>query len=74
MVQEIRYNELDVSISQEEILKAISKLKNNKSPGLDNITNNMLKVVSKGFYLVFKNYLTLVLRVEIIQRFGPKGM
>jgi hypothetical protein len=43
MVQEIRYNELDVSISQEEILKAISKLKNNKSPGLDNITNNMLK-------------------------------
>jgi hypothetical protein len=37
------FNELDVSISQEEILKAISKLKNNKSPGLDNITNNMLK-------------------------------
>jgi hypothetical protein len=37
------FNELDVSISQEEISKAISKLKNNKSPGLDNITNNMLK-------------------------------
>ena len=37
------FNELDYLISTDEINKAISKLKCNKSPGLDNISNNMLK-------------------------------
>lgn len=37
------FNELDMHITCAEISKAISKLKSNKSPGLDNISNNMLK-------------------------------
>ena len=37
------FNELDKTISQKEITDAISKLKYNKSPGLDNLSNNMLK-------------------------------
>jgi hypothetical protein len=37
------FNELDMHISKAEISKAISKLKNGKSPGLDNIPTNMLK-------------------------------
>lgn len=37
------FNELDFHISKAEISKAISKLKNSKSPGLDKISNNMLK-------------------------------
>ena len=37
------FNELDMRISPKEITKAISKLKYNKSPGLDNISNNLLK-------------------------------
>ena len=37
------FNELDMLISPEEISKAISKLKCNKSSGLDTISNNMLK-------------------------------
>ena len=41
--KEIIFNELDMRISLDEISKAIGKLKYNKSPGLDNISNNMLK-------------------------------
>ena len=37
------FNELDMHISKAEISKAISKLKCGKSPGLDNISTNMLK-------------------------------
>lgn len=37
------FNELDYTITESEIVKAISKIKLNKSPGLDNITNNMIK-------------------------------
>lgn len=37
------FNELDMPITNEEVSKAISKLKYNKSPGLDNLSNNMLK-------------------------------
>ena len=35
--------ELNVSITSEEILQATKALKNNKSPGLDNILNEHLK-------------------------------
>ena len=37
------FNELDFQISESEISKAISGLKCNKSPGLDRISNHMLK-------------------------------
>ncbi|XP_063442678.1 uncharacterized protein LOC134722974 [Mytilus trossulus] len=37
------FNELDISIKDTEISKALAKLKPNKSPGMDNISNNMLK-------------------------------
>jgi hypothetical protein len=37
------FNELESIIMEKEISKAISHLKNHKSPGLDNISNNMIK-------------------------------
>jgi hypothetical protein len=37
------FNELDYRITKSEISEAISKLKCNKSPGLDRISNHMLK-------------------------------
>lgn len=43
MEKQITFNELDIKISTKEISKAISKLKINKAPGLDNISNNMIK-------------------------------
>jgi hypothetical protein len=39
------FNELDVPITEQEIVLAISQMKINKAPGIDNITNNMKKVV-----------------------------
>ena len=36
-------NELDFPIKESEISRTLAKLKLNKSPGLDNISNNMLK-------------------------------
>ena len=37
------FSPLDFRITTDEILKGISKLKKNKSPGKDSITNNMIK-------------------------------
>jgi hypothetical protein len=37
------FNNLDNNITGKEIIYAISKLHGNKSPGLDNISNNMIK-------------------------------
>ena len=37
------FNELDFSIKESEISRTLAKLKLNKFPGLDNISNNMLK-------------------------------
>jgi hypothetical protein len=37
------FNELDYIISEEEILKTIKELKNNKAAGFDIIINEMLK-------------------------------
>ena len=53
MEQKQTFNKLDFKISQEEVKNAILKIKNNKSPGLDNITNEMIKT--------WKNILTPVL-------------
>ena len=56
------FNELDAHISTDEISKAILKLKTNKSPGLDNISSNMLKcgqaVLIPSFYKLFNACLT----------------
>ena len=38
------FNELDYKISDSEILKSINKLKNGKTPGLDGITYEMIKL------------------------------
>ena len=37
------FNQLDVPITEQEIVLAISQMKINKAPGIDNITNNMIK-------------------------------
>ena len=37
------FNELDFEISQSEVSKAIAKVSGNKAPGLDNISNHMIK-------------------------------
>ena len=37
------FNELDYTITEKEISVAISKLKSGKAPGLDTVSNNMLK-------------------------------
>lgn len=55
--KEICFNELDFPISEKEIDVAISQLKLNKSPGLDNVSNNMIKssksTLTKCFKKVF---------------------
>jgi hypothetical protein len=38
------FNELDFPIKESEISRTLAKLKLNKSPGFDNILNNMLKI------------------------------
>jgi hypothetical protein len=52
------FNELDFPISLDEI--AISKFKLNKSPGLDNVTNNMIKCSQSTLLKCLKKYLILL--------------
>lgn len=47
MEKEKIFNELDFAITFKELTDAIAKLKNNKTPGLDNINNEMLKNTSQ---------------------------
>lgn len=42
------FNELDYKITDKEVLKAISNLKNNKAVGLDNICNEMFKCLNNN--------------------------
>ena len=56
------FNESDFQITESEIVNAISKLKNNKAPGLDTISNEMLKhcqtFLIKCLYKIFNSCLT----------------
>ena len=52
------FNELDFQISLDKI--AISKYKLNKSPGLDNVSNNMIKCSQSTLLKCFKKYLILL--------------
>lgn len=45
------FNNLDNNITDKEIIDAISKLYGNKSPGLDNISNNMIIMHSQSFLI-----------------------
>ena len=65
------YNDLDNVISQKEITSAISKLKNKKAPGLDNISNTMIKQ-SQTVLLPSQNYLIPVCLMANIHSHGLK--
>ena len=49
------FNELDFSIKESEISRTLAKFKLTKSTGLDNISNNMLKMDNLFYYQVLKN-------------------
>lgn len=56
----ICFNELDFPISESEITEAISKIKLNKAPELDNISNNMLKCSQTALLQCYKKKIILV--------------
>ena len=58
------FNELNRNISCAEISSAIAKIKNNKSPGLDNISNNMIKHSQAFMINCFHKSLTSVFYLE----------
>jgi len=57
------FNELDVKITAKELTEALSNLKNNKSPGLDQISNEMLK---NGTHQVNATLLNLFNKVFVL--------
>ena len=64
------FNEVDSIIMEKEISKAISHLKSNKSPGLDNISNNMIKHSQTFLLKVYKKKLISAFHQEFIQILG----
>lgn len=56
----------DSDITLDELLSAISKLKNKKSPGLDKIPNEALKNLSPAWYAYILNLFNSILRDEKI--------
>ena len=51
------FNELDFPITESEISDAMLKIKLNKSPGLDNITNNMIRCSQSALIKCYKKNL-----------------
>ena len=65
------FNELDSIIMEKEILKTISHIKSNKSPGLDNISNDMIKHSQTFFIENFSDFLLIsAFHPEFIQTLG----
>jgi hypothetical protein len=64
------FNELDFPIKESEISRTLAKLKLNKSPGLDNISNNMLKMDKLFYYQLLKKCLMHVFHLVDIPRYG----
>ena len=55
ILQQPYFSELDYSISVDELINASKSLKNNKSAGLDQISNEMIKCSLPFLSRVFKN-------------------
>lgn len=62
--ENVIFNELDFSITEKEVTDAITKLKNNKTPGLDDISNEMLK---------YSNSIARTLMVKIFNKILLSG-
>ena len=60
------FNELDFPISEAEISAAILRLKRNKSPGLDNISNDMIKSGHSVLLKCFKKYTLQIGQKDIL--------
>ena len=58
--------ELNQPILNEEILAAIKKLKNNKSPGQDNILNEHIKNMADIFLQIYAHLFNLILDTGIV--------
>ena len=62
----ITYDEINQTITENEILAAIKSLKNNKSTGLDNIVNEHLKSTIQVIILIYKKLFNLILDTGIV--------
>jgi uncharacterized protein with ParB-like and HNH nuclease domain len=62
---------LNGEITEEELLDAIKNVKNNKSPGLDNILNEYLKNSTPELTRIYCKVFNIVLKtLELYQRTG----
>jgi hypothetical protein len=73
--QEHCFNELDFATTKSEIAKAIAQVKANKSPGVDCISNSMIKKnLHHQFCHVFQSFSMPVLIMAFIMKNGLKGI
>ena len=67
------FNELDFLITSTEISQAISNLKCNKSPGLDNISNHMIKHGHNALLPALKNIFNASLSYGLYPKAWAEG-
>ena len=67
------FNELNVPTTEAEIAKAISQIKSNKSPGLDNITNNMIKTSQSALLKCYQKIFNACLSQSIYPHKWAEG-
>ncbi|KAK3103091.1 hypothetical protein FSP39_016377 [Pinctada imbricata] len=67
------FNELDFSIKESEIKKAISNLKKGKACGLDNINNEMIKISQDVCLVTYQKIFNKILNTGIFPSKWSKG-
>ena len=67
------FNELDFKITEKEVHDSISKLKNNKATGLDNICNEMLKNSSKIVITLITKVFNIIFQTGQYPKIWNKG-
>ena len=73
MENQPNFCELDFSIKPSEITKAIKMLKNNKAPGLDKISNEMIKYSQHAMLPVLTNMFNKILRSGFYPKIWTEG-
>ena len=68
------FSELDFEITKEDVVKAVKSLKNGKTPGLDGISNEMLKASLPSCLKIYVKLFNTILNLGVFPKSWGRGI